>query len=98
MPASVSWWERRDGVSFEKLGAAALAYCKASKAHPGVLRSRFYWVGADRIAVVTEADKSETLESSGRGKAMLELSELARNVGGERWQDPGFEQAQMARI
>ncbi len=56
MPLHVYKYERRDDADRDDLGRAALAACRAARAVEGVRSSHFYWVDADTIATVTDAE------------------------------------------
>ena len=48
-------WDRRDGADRDRLGQAALAFCRALRSETGVQDARFYWSGVDSLVVLTDA-------------------------------------------
>ena len=91
MAIIVNHWQRRDNTSIEAFGGAAYEVCRASRANEGVGSTRFYWVNADTIVIQSEADSFEAFDRPGTpefGKAIFALSDLARAVSTERWQEP----------
>ncbi len=91
MAIIVNHWQRRDNTSIEAFGNAAYEVCRASRANQEIRRARFYWVNADTIVIQSEADSFEVLDRQGTpefGKAIFALSDLARAVSTERWQEP----------
>jgi hypothetical protein len=93
MPLHVSKYERRDNAPRNELGKAALEACRAAREVPGVINSLYYWVNADEIAIMTNAEPGAWGPGSGheplvRGtKAMFGLADLARNTSYEAWAD-----------
>ncbi len=73
------------------LDSPARDVCRASRADQEIRRARFYWVNPDTIVIQSEADSFEVLDRQGTpefGKAIFALSDLARSVSTERWQEP----------
>ena len=91
MAIIVNHWQRRDSTNIESFGNAAYEVCRASRANQEIRRARFYWLNADTIVIQSEADSFEALDRQGTpefGKAIFALSDLARAVSTERWQEP----------
>jgi len=89
MAVAFSRWERRDTADREEFGMAALAYCRAAKA--AGTTARFYWTGADSIAILAESDAAgvfDQVPSPDMAKALFTLGDLARCPAQERWIDP----------
>ena len=83
--------ERRDGADRIEFGEAAYGLCRALQGSDGIRRARFYWVNADRIAVLTEAESREDFDRLPRSElagALFRLADLARFIDEERWFDP----------
>jgi hypothetical protein len=91
MTINVTHWERRDATDREDLGKSAFALTQALKTSDGVASSRFYWVDADTIAVMTDAatGMSEAPPNPDAARALFALSDLARQTRREEWMDPG---------
>ena len=91
MAIIVNHWQRRDNTGIEPFGNAAYEVCRAERGVEGVRNSRFYWVNSDTIVMQTEAESFEVLDRPGTpelGKAIFALTDVARPLGTERWQDP----------
>lgn len=91
MTINIWHWERRDAADREDLGKAAFALTQAMRASEDVHSSRFYWVDADTIAVMTDATGavSDAPPNPDAAMAMFALSDLARQSRREQWMDPG---------
>ncbi len=53
--------------------------------------SKFYWENSDTIVMQSEAESFEVFDRPGTpelGKAIFALSDVARPVSTERWQEP----------
>jgi hypothetical protein len=90
MPFAISHWERRDSTDRVALANAALDVCRANKAVEGSRGCRFYW-GGDAVVLVWEAEDTRVFDtplSPERARANFTLTDLARNVGSERWMEP----------
>jgi len=71
MPIQLTVWERRD----------ALDWCRLLRARDGIRSSRFYWLGADNIIILTEGETAALNAEDTRpelARAGFTLSELAR--------------------
>ncbi len=91
MAIIVNKWQRRDSTGIEALGNAAYEVCRAERGVEGVRNSRFYWVNSDTIVIQTEAESFEALDRPSTpevGKAIFALTDVARPLGTERWQEP----------
>lgn len=91
MAISVTRWERRAGTTLEAFGDAAFDYCRASRTTPGMQSCRFYWVNADVIVTLSDADSAEVFDrpaTPDTAKTAFTLIDLARQVGNERWAAP----------
>ena len=92
MAMQVSWWERRDSADRDALGHAALAYCRAARAQPGVRSARFYWLGPDTLVLVEDVESldipAEAFQAD-QARTLFALADLAQRTRAERWQDPG---------
>jgi len=89
MALSFSRWERRDNADRAVFGKASFEYCQALKL-AGV-RARFYWTGADPVAIVAEAEDPGAFDAAppeGVARAVFALGDLARQTAAERWIDP----------
>lgn len=90
MPLSISRWERRDNSDRDAFARAALDLCRAWRAEDGVRGARFYWASADTLVTMLDAESPEVFDrqpNAMRGRALFALSDLARNLGNERWGD-----------
>lgn len=93
MPLHVSKFERYGDASRDRLGSAALEWCRAARESDGVNSSRYYWIDPNQIAIVTDADPgawgpgSSAQPAARFAKAMFELADLARNTSTETWAD-----------
>ena len=93
MPLHVTKYERRDNADRNELGIVALEACRAAREQPGVTSSRYYWVNADEIAIVTDAEPGAWGPGSGNAptprstKSMFALADLAKNTSTETWAD-----------
>ena len=93
MPLHVSKYERRDNTDRNDLAQAALETCRSARETAGVNNSRFYWVNADEIAILVDAEPGAWGQGSGnepqpRGmKALFALSALAKSTSSETWAD-----------
>jgi len=88
MAILISRYERRDGVDRDAMARAALDVCRANRAAQGMRQARFYWVNADSIALMFDAESAEVFDhqpSPDQARTMFGLADLARNVGIERW-------------
>ena len=84
-------YDRRDEADRDALARAALDLCRATRAQDGITSSRFYWVNADTVVVLSEAESMEKFDGAGSAdaaKAIFAISDLARATGTERWIDP----------
>lgn len=90
MAVLISYWERRDKAGIEPLAHAANHYCQAARAQEGIRSARFYWVDADHIAIMSEAESFEVFDrpTPELGEAAFALTDLARASGAERWYEP----------
>ena len=95
MPLHVNKYERYQSTDRNDLGVAALELCRAARESDGVTRSRFYWVDANEVAILVEADPGAWGTGSGAqigaraGAAVFALADLARNTVNEVWTDAG---------
>ena len=83
--------DRRDAATRIEFGEAAYGLCRALRGSDGIRNSRFYWVNADRIVIVSEADSIGEFDrppSSETASALFRLADLARFTDEERWFDP----------
>jgi len=90
MAAMYSRWDRRDGADRALLATAAFELCRASR-QQGARSCRFYWVNADTVVILTEADDQHLFDDEPKpelAQAMFNLSDLARITQTERWMDP----------
>ena len=105
MPLFVGRWERRDGADRDALGRAALAMCRNARSTEGVRDSRFYWVNADTVAIITDAEAGAWGPGSGArqtadgAKALFAMSDIARSGPLETWVEAraGEETFQLAK-
>src|SRR5579871_2794308 len=89
MPIAFTRWERRESTDRAAFGMAAYQYCRAVKAAGG--SARFYWTGADSVAVLAESDSPgffDSPPSPEAARAAFDLADLARHVAQERWIKP----------
>ncbi len=89
MAVAFSRWDRRDDAERGAMAIAALAYCRTAKA--AGIRARFYWTGADSIAIIAEADSAGAFDApptAELAKAVFVLGDLARETAQERWISP----------
>lgn len=92
MAILISRYERRDAADRDAMGRAALELCRACRAVEGYRSMRFYWTSADGIAFISDAESQEVFDRPGTPdvlRAAFALSDLARNVGSERWTSAG---------
>ncbi len=94
MPLFVSQHERREGVDRYEFGRAALNICRYARSRDGVTSARFYWANVDTVAITVAADVGADwgLMSGSNpdgAKASFRLSDLARQVSSEVWNDAG---------
>lgn len=91
MSIHVWQYERRDDADREALGKGALALTQAIKAADGVRSSKFYWVNADTVVVLTDGESSfsDAPPTADAARALFALSDLARQTRDEQWIDPG---------
>lgn len=83
-------WERRDATDRAALAQAAFDFCRAAR-HQGASSSRFFWLGADNVVIVTEADSPSFFDGEPKPEmagAVFALSDLARGTSHERLLDP----------
>ncbi len=91
MAIIVNKWQRRDNTGIEAFGNAAYEACRAEKGVQGVRSSKFYWENSDTIVMQSEAESFEVFDRPGTpelGKAIFALTDIARPVSTERWQEP----------
>ena len=91
MAFQLQHWDRRDMADRIGFGEAAYGLCQATRGSDGIQDSRFYWVSADRIAILTEAESMADFNRPPRPEAataMFHLADLARLTDEERWFDP----------
>ncbi|NIA24784.1 MAG: hypothetical protein GWP04_04380 [Gammaproteobacteria bacterium] len=84
--------DRRDTADRIEFGEAAYGLCRALRGSDGIANSRFYWVNADRIVILTEAESMVDLDRPPKpeaASALFRLADLARFTDEERWFDPG---------
>jgi hypothetical protein len=99
MPLHVTKWERRPNADRDAFGRAALAVCGNARAIEGVRDARFYWVNADTIGMVVNAEVGAYGQNSGvqatpeQAKGLFALSDLARNTLQEFWGEAGAGEA-----
>ncbi|MCC6961564.1 MAG: hypothetical protein IT301_17075 [Dehalococcoidia bacterium] len=92
MAILISRYERRDAADRDALGRAALDVCRANRAVSGMRSARFYWTNTDTVALLLDAESQEVFDRPGTPdqlRAAFALSDLARNVGSERWTSAG---------
>lgn len=83
--------DRRDAATRIEFGEAAYGLCRALRGSDRIRNSRFYWVNADRIVIVSEADSIGDFDrppSPETANALFRLADLARFTDEERWFDP----------
>ena len=91
MPIQLTVFERRDNADRDALGNAALALCRAVRARDGIRSSRFYWIGADNIAILTEGEAAALDAEDTRpelDRALFALTDLARGTTSWRLLEP----------
>jgi len=83
--------DRRDAATRIEFGEAAYGLCRALRGSDRIRNSRFYWVNADRIVIVSEAGSVEDFDrppNPETANALFRLADLARITDEERWFDP----------
>lgn len=91
MAGMLTHYDRRDAADRAAVGEAAFALCRAQRAQPGITSSRFFWAGADRIAMLAEAESMTVFDEPPQpelAKAVFDLADVARQTDTERWIDP----------
>ncbi len=84
--------DRRDTADRAQFGEAAYGLCRALRGSDGIRNARFYWVNADRIVILTEAESMADFDRPPKpdaASALFRLADLARFTDEERWFDPG---------
>lgn len=87
---TVSHWERRDATDRADLAQAAFNLCRAMR-QQGATSSRFFWLGADTVVVLSEADSIAVFDEEPKpdlASALFALADLARGTSHERLMDP----------
>ena len=83
--------DRRDTADRIEFGEAAYGLCRALRGGDGIRNARFYWVNADRIVILSEAESMADFDlppKTEAASALFRLADLARFTDEERWFDP----------
>lgn len=90
MPMQISRWQRYPDADRNALAGAALRFCPSHRVLEGV-RTRFYWVTANEIVVLSEAESAAALNAIQPGdEPRAEIAQAAFDLSDVAWMTQTF--------
>ena len=85
----ISKFEMHSGADRNQFGNAAFNLCKAARATPGVVDAKYYWVNANCIGFIIDADPGAwgpgSASTAETAKASFALADVSSQTSNEHW-------------